>query len=163
MGVSVPDYSTYSFRRGGLSILADGEMHPSYIQNSAWHKCWAYSVTYIKPSLSKALQANNLLSGNNPEEGWGSRYSGNPRSLAPFLPKQSIKSSPSSIQVFQHRRPSVIMSTNSYTEANFVVEDSSSKKRSLVCDQTESCSYKVRVRDNIFFSSKPNFLDQGFY
>ena len=110
MGVSATDYSTHSFRRGGLSILADGEMHPSYIQNSAQHKRWDSSVTYIKPSLSKALRANNLLSGNNPEEGWGSRYSGNPRSLAPFLPKQSIKSLPSSMQVPQHSRPLVIVS-----------------------------------------------------
>ena len=71
MGVSAVDYSTHSFRRGGLSILGDSEMHPSYIQNSARHKCGESSVTYIKPSLSKALQANDLLSGNNPEEGWG--------------------------------------------------------------------------------------------
>ena len=91
MGVSAVDYSTHSVRRGGLSTLVDGEIHPSYIQNSARHKHWELSVTYIKPSLSKALRAHNLLSGNNPGEGWGSRYSGNSRSLAPFLPKQSIK------------------------------------------------------------------------
>ena len=127
MGVSATDYSTHSFRRGGLSILADREMHPSYIQNSAQHKRWDSSVTYIKPSLSKALWANNLLSGNNPEEGWGSRYSGNPRSLAPFLPKQSIKSLPSSVQVAQYGRPSVILSTNSYTKGLSIVIDSLSE------------------------------------
>ena len=60
MGVSVTDYSTHSFRRGGLSILAYGEMHPSYIQNNARHKYWELSVTYINPSLSKALRANDL-------------------------------------------------------------------------------------------------------
>ena len=38
MGVSVSDYSTDSFRRGGLSVLVDGEMHPSFIQNNACHK-----------------------------------------------------------------------------------------------------------------------------
>ena len=73
MEASAVNYSTHSFRRGGLSILADGEMHPSYIQNSARHKSWESSVTYIKPSISKALRANNLLSGNNLKEGWGSR------------------------------------------------------------------------------------------
>ena len=109
MGVSVPDYSTHSFRRGGLSILADGDMHPSYIQNNAQHKCWDSSVANNKPSLSKALRANDLLSGNNLEEGWGSRYSGNPRSLAPFLPKQSIKNSFSSVKVPQIGRPSIIL------------------------------------------------------
>ena len=29
MGVSAVDYSTHDFRKGGLSILADGEMHQS--------------------------------------------------------------------------------------------------------------------------------------
>ena len=29
------DYSTHSFRKGGLSVLADGEMHPAFIQKSA--------------------------------------------------------------------------------------------------------------------------------
>ena len=73
IGVSASDYSTHSFRQGGLSVLADGEMHPSYIQNSAQHKRSESSVNYIKPSLRKVLRANDLLSGNDPEEGWGSR------------------------------------------------------------------------------------------
>ena len=45
MGVSVTYYSTHSFQREGLSILADVEMHPSYIKNNAQHKCWELSVT----------------------------------------------------------------------------------------------------------------------
>ena len=143
MGVSAVNYSTHSFRKGGLSTLAESEMHLSYIQNSARHKRWESSVTYIKPSLSKALQANNLLSGNDPEEGWGSRYSGNPRSLAPFLPKQSIKSLPSSVQVSQHRRPSVIVSTNSYTKSSSIAVDSLSKKRSYVSDQAKTKKVKL--------------------
>ena len=49
--------------------LLMNEIHPEFIQNSARHKRWELSVTYIKPSLSKALQANDLLSGNNPAEG----------------------------------------------------------------------------------------------
>ncbi len=32
------DYSTHSFRKGGLSMLADGEMHPAFIKKSSRHK-----------------------------------------------------------------------------------------------------------------------------
>ena len=53
------------------------------------------SVPYIEASLSKALRANDLLSGNDPAEGWGSRYSGNPKSLSRFLPEKFIKDLPS--------------------------------------------------------------------
>ena len=66
-------------------------MHSAYIQKAARHKRAETSVTYIEASLSKALRANDLLSGNNPSEGWGSRYSGNPRSLSRFLPEKLIK------------------------------------------------------------------------
>ena len=137
-------------------MLADGEMHPAFIQNSACHKHWDLSVNYIKPSLSKALQANNLLSGNNPDKGWGSMYSSNPRSVAPFLPKQSVKSLPSSVQVSQHRRPSVIVSTNTYTKGPSIVVDSLSKKHPYVSDQAEF--KKVRLNKNISKKSQPNFL-----
>ena len=68
-GVFPSDYSTHSFRKGGLSVLADGEMHPAFIQKSAHHQRWESLVTYINASLSKALKANDLLSGNNPLEG----------------------------------------------------------------------------------------------
>ena len=76
-------------------MLADGGMHPVYIKNSAQHKGMEFSVPYIEASLSKALRANNLLSGNNPAEGWSSQYSGNPKSLSRFLPEKFIKDLPS--------------------------------------------------------------------
>ena len=76
-------------------MLADGGMHPVYIQKSARHKSWESSVPYIETSLSKALKANNLLLGNNPAKGWGSQYSGNPKSLSRFLPEKFIKDLPS--------------------------------------------------------------------
>ena len=94
MGVFPSDYSVNSFRKGGLSVLADGEMHPAFIQKSTHHQRWESSVTYIDASLSKALKANDLLSGNDLSEGWGSQYSGNPRSLSRFLPKKSIRKLP---------------------------------------------------------------------
>ena len=71
-------------------MLADGEMHPVFIQKSAHYKSWESSVTYIEASLSKDLKANDLLSGNDLSEGWGSQYSGNPQSLSRFLPEEFI-------------------------------------------------------------------------
>ena len=38
MGVFPADYSTHSFRKGSLSMLADGDMHPAFIQKAARHK-----------------------------------------------------------------------------------------------------------------------------
>ena len=38
MGVSPEDNSTHSFRLGGLSVLADGEVNPAFLQKSARHK-----------------------------------------------------------------------------------------------------------------------------
>merc|ERR1711873_208065 len=95
LGLSPGDYSTHSFRKGGLSMLAEGDMHPVYIQKSARHKRIESSVPYIESSLYKALKANDLLSGTEPAEGWSSRYSGNKKSLSRFLPKKFIKDLPS--------------------------------------------------------------------
>ena len=72
MGVFPDNYSTHSFRKGSLSMLVDGDMHPAFIQKAAQHKRADSSVTYIESYISKALNANDLLSGNNPSEGWGS-------------------------------------------------------------------------------------------
>ena len=95
LGLSPGDYSTHSFRKGGLSMLAEGDMHPVYIQKSARHKRIESSVPYIESSLYKALRANDLLSGTEPAEGWSSRYSGNKKSLSRFLTKKFIKDLPS--------------------------------------------------------------------
>ena len=75
-------------------MLADREMHPAFIQKSARHQRWESSVTYIDASLPKALKAKDLLSGNDPSEGWSSQYSGNLRSLSCFLPEKSIEKLP---------------------------------------------------------------------
>ena len=80
-------------------MFGDGEMHPAFIQNSTNHQCWESSVTYIDPSLPKALNANDLLSGNDLSEGWGSQYSGNLRSLSLFLPEKSIKKLPPKAEI----------------------------------------------------------------
>ena len=47
LGVYPADYSTHSFRKGSLSMLADGEMHPAFIQKAARHKQAESSVIYI--------------------------------------------------------------------------------------------------------------------
>ena len=38
MGVTPKDYSTHSFRLGGLSVLSNGEVNPAFLQKSARHK-----------------------------------------------------------------------------------------------------------------------------
>ena len=38
MGVSPEDYSTHSFRLGGLSVLADGEVYSAFIKKIALRK-----------------------------------------------------------------------------------------------------------------------------
>ena len=89
-------------------------------------------MNHVKPSLRKALRANDLLSENDLAEDWGSRYLGNPRSRALFLPKQSIKNMPSSAEVPQLSRPLVIMNINSDTAGSSIIADSLSKKHSFV-------------------------------
>ena len=101
-------------------MLADGEMHPAFIQKSARHKSWESSVTYIEASLSKALKANDLLSGTNPSEGWGSRYSGNPKSLSRFLPEKFIEKLPSEAGTSLERSNS---DSSTYPESSSVQED----------------------------------------
>ena len=38
LGVYPEDYSTHSFRKGSISMLADGDMQQSFIQKAACHK-----------------------------------------------------------------------------------------------------------------------------
>ena len=101
-------------------MLVDGEMHPAFIQKLARHKSWESSVTYIEASLSKALKANDLLSGTNPSEGWGSRYSGNPKSLSRFLPEKFIEKLPSEAGTSLERSNS---DSSTYPESSSVQED----------------------------------------
>ena len=75
-------------------MLFDGDVNPTVLKKSAHHKRWESTVSFINPSLPKALRANNFLSGNNPSEGWGSQYSENPRSFSLFLPKSPLKFCP---------------------------------------------------------------------
>ena len=75
-------------------MLAIGEMPPSFIQKASRHKRQESQVTYIDSSLLKALKARDLLLGNNPLEGWGSNFLGNPQSLSRFLPEKLIKKLP---------------------------------------------------------------------
>ena len=135
-------------------MLADGDMHPAFIQKSARHKRWESSMIYINPSLPKALRANDLLSGNNPSEGWGSQYSGNPRSFSLFLPTNSIKVLPSNAEVPLSRGSSVILNTNSHTVDSSNSEDTLSKNYSYVFDQVDSNVKKVRFDKNPAFSSE---------
>ena len=98
-----------------------------YIQKSARHKSWESSVPYIETSLSKALKANDLLSGNDPAKGWGSRYSGNPKSLSRFLPEKFIKDLPSEAGTSLERSNS---ETSSFSGSSLVQEDLSFRNTS---------------------------------
>ena len=70
MGVHLEDYSTHSFRLGGLSVIVDDKVVTlAFLKKSAHLKRWDSTVSYIKPSLPLALRANDLLSGNQPAEG----------------------------------------------------------------------------------------------
>ena len=133
LGVYPVDYSTHSFRKGGLSMLADGGMHPVYIQKSARHKSWESSVPYIETSLSKALKANDLLSGNDPAKGWGSRYSGNPKSLSRFLPEKFIKDLPSEAGAPLEQSNS---ETSSFSGSSLLQGDLSLRKTSQTSGQS---------------------------
>ena len=116
-------------------MLADGGIHPVYIQKSARHKSLESSVPYIEASLSKALRANDLLSGNDPAEGWGSRYSGNLKSLSRFLPEKFIKDLPSEAEVPPER-------SNSETS---LVSGSSSLQGDPLLQKTSQTSGKSQV------------------
>ena len=121
LGVYPADYSMHSFRKGSLSMLADGKMHPAFIQKEARHKRAESSVTYIEASLSKALKANNLLSGNNPSEGWGSQFLGNPRSLSRFLPETFIKKFPPQAESSLERGNLMNSTTSSNTSGSLLL------------------------------------------
>ena len=125
-------------------MLADGEMHPTFIQKAAHHKRVESSVTYIEASLSKALKANNLLSGNNPSEGWGSQFLGNPKSLSRFLPEKLIKKLPPQAENALERGNST---TSSETSGSSLLEDSSNQKRNSGQDQFRE--KKVRFEETL--------------
>ena len=82
MGISPQDYSTHSFREGGISVLgADCIVTLAFTQKNAQHKYWDSMVKYIDPTLKEALRANDLLCGNDPKEGRDVSYTGRKKSL----------------------------------------------------------------------------------
>merc|ERR1711873_256956 len=135
LGLSPGDYSTHSFRKGGLSMLADGDMHPVYIQKSARHIRIESLVPYIESSLYKALKANDLLSGTEPTEGWSSRYSGNKKSLSPFLTKKFIKDLPSEAEAPSERSNS---ETSLFSGSSSLQEDPSLRRSSEFSGRSSS-------------------------
>ena len=135
-----------------------------WLQKSACHKHWESTVTYINPSLPKALRANNLLSGNDLSEGWDSQYLGNPRSFSLFLPKKSIKVLPPSAGVSLRRGTSVSLNSSSHSAGSSFSEETLSRKCSYASNQVESNVKRVRYVKNSAFltetnvSSKPNYF-----
>merc|ERR1712243_491696 len=115
--------------------LADGDMHLMYIQKSARHKRIESSVPYIESSLSKALKANDLLSGTEPTEGWSSRYSGNKKSLSRFLTKKFIKDLPSEAEAPSERSNS---ETSLFSGSSSLQKDPSFQRSSELSGQSSS-------------------------
>ena len=103
------------------------------------------------------------MSGNDPSEGWGSQYLGNPKSFVLFLPKNSIKVAPANAEAPQICRSSVIMSNISHTTGSSNIADPLSKMCSKVFDQVNPNVKKVRFDENpailseTTVSSKPTF------
>ena len=89
-------------------------------------------MTYIEASLSKALKANDILSGTDPSEGWGSRYSGNPKSLSCFLPEKFIEKLPSEAGTSLERSNS---ETSWFPGSSSVQEDPSFRNTSQISGQ----------------------------
>ena len=85
-------------------------------------------MTYIEASLSKALKANDLLSGNDPSEGWGSQYSGNPKSLSRFLPEKFIKKLPLQAESSLKQGNSVNSTTSSDSSGSLLQGELSIRK-----------------------------------
>ena len=133
--MSPGDYPTHSFRKGGLSMLADGDMHPVYIQKSARHKRIKSSVPYIESSLPKALKANDLLSGTDPAEGWSSRYTGNKKSLSRFLTNKFIKDLPSEAEASAERSN---LETSLFSGDSSLQEDPSLQRSSELSGRSSS-------------------------
>ena len=113
-------------------------------------------MIYINPSLSKALRAKDLLSGNDLSEGWGSQYTGNPRSLSLFLPTNAIKISPINAEVSLSQETSVGSNSSSQTVGSSDSEETLSRKHSNVLDQVKSNVKKVRYVENRNFSTENN-------
>ena len=124
-------------------MLADGDMHPVYIQKSARHKSIESSVPYIESSLSKALKANDLLSGTDPTEGWSSRYSGNRKSLSCFLSKKFIKELPSEAEAPPERSNS---ETSLFSGSSSFQEDSPFRRSSEISGRS-SGSMEVEPKE----------------
>ena len=141
-------------------MLADGDMHPAYIQKAARHKRGHSSVTYIESSLSKALKANDLLSGNNSSEGWGSRYSGNLRSLSNFLPEKLIKKLPAQADISLEQSDSTNSTTSTITSGSLLLEDlldqdSNTPDQVKVCDK-KAQSMEASVVTDISAAASPS-------
>ena len=73
------------------------------------------------------------MSGNDPAKGWGSRYSGNPKSLSRFLPEKFIKDLPSEAGTSLEWSNS---ETSSFSGSSSVQEDLSFRNTSQTSGQS---------------------------
>ena len=107
-------------------------------------------MTYIDASLSKALKANDLLSGNDPSEGWGFRYSGNPKSLSRFLPEKFIRKLPSQAETSLEQSNS---KNSSLSSGSSFQGDFSFRTTSQTSGQSSGSNKRVGSRDSVIMAS----------
>ena len=93
------------------------------------------------------MKANNLLSGNDPSEGWGSQYLGNPKSLSRFLPEKFIKKLPPQAESSLRRGNSVNSTTSSDSSGSSLQGESSNWKRSQCSNQGKHCDKRVKFNE----------------
>ena len=150
------DYSTHSFRKEDLSMLDDGGMHSMSIHKSAMCKTIEPSVLHKESSLSKALRANDLLSGTTPTQGWSSRYSGKKKSLSRFPTKKFSEDLPSKAEAPPERcnsETSLFSSSSSLQEGTSLQRSSEFSGRSS--GSTELDSKEPEVAQTLESSSLP--------
>ena len=93
------------------------------------------------------MKANNLLSGNDPSEGWGSQYLGNPKSLSRFLPEKFIKKLPPQAESSLRQGNSVNSTTSSDSSGSSLQGESSIRKQSKSSDQGKLCDKRAKVNE----------------
>ena len=122
-----------------------------------------------QPFPPQSLKSQQPFVSNEPSEGWGPQYLGNPRSLSLFLPTNATKISPNNAKVPLSRGTSVGSNSSSHTVGSSDSEETLSRKHSIASDQVKSNIKKVRYDENCTFSmetnisSKPSFSSPDSY
>ena len=89
------------------------------------------------------------MSGNDLSEGWGSQYSGNPKSLSHFLPERFIKKLPPQAESSLKQGNSENSTTSSGSSGSSLQEDSYIRKQSQSSGQDSVCDGRIKFRKTV--------------